>query len=294
MKLVHTIAQMQAISRNWPADTTIGFVPTMGYLHEGHLSLVRESIIQCGITVVSIFVNPSQFGPNEDLSRYPRDLERDLELLSAFTVDYVFFPTNEQMYPATYHTWVNVEQLSEVLCGASRPGHFRGVATIVLKLVNIIKPDFMFMGEKDFQQVTVLTAMLNDLNLDCRIAPCPIVREADGLALSSRNIFLKGEERKQALCLSAAISQTQQLYAQGTRKAALLLEAATKIIADAGGNVDYIYLVNPQSLQSETDLQDNTRIIMAVYIGKTRLIDNAALYSPCLEKFGSQIAQISV
>lgn len=277
MQLVHTVAEMLALSRNWPLGQKIGFVPTMGYLHQGHLSLVAEANRQCDITVVSIYVNPSQFGPNEDLSRYPRDIDRDLQLLSSYKVDYVFFPDNAQMYPPDYHSWVSVDGLSNVLCGASRPGHFKGVATIVLKLVNIVKPNLMFMGEKDFQQVAVLTAMLKDFNLDCRIVPCPIVREADGLAMSSRNVFLTAEERGQALCLSRAISLCQMLYAQGERNTSPMIDAASLIISQMGGKLDYIHIVDPASLQDIDIAEDNSRIILAVFIGKTRLIDNSAL-----------------
>lgn len=199
MQIITDIKQMQEIGNNWSNSQTIGFVPTMGYFHKGHLSLVAEANKNCDITVVSIFVNPSQFGPNEDFSSYPRDLQRDLELLNQYKVDYVFNPTPDQMYPAGYKTWINVEELSSILCGASRPGHFRGVATVITKLINIIKPSLMFMGEKDFQQIVVLQTMLKDLNFHTQIHPCPIIREADGLAMSSRNVYLNSEQRQQAL-----------------------------------------------------------------------------------------------
>ncbi|GAB1468089.1 pantoate--beta-alanine ligase [Candidatus Cloacimonadota bacterium] len=277
MQLIQTLQEMQALSQNWQQDKTIGFVPTMGFLHEGHLSLVEASTLQCDTTIVSIFINPSQFGANEDLSSYPRNMERDLQLLSSYKVDYVFIPTAEDIYPQFYRTWVNVEGISEVLCGASRPGHFRGVVTVVLKLVNLVNPDLMFMGEKDFQQVAVLKTMLSDLNLHCKIVPCPIIREADGLAMSSRNTYLIGETRQQALCLSKAIHKAKQLYSQGIRDAKILLQAASKIIVDHNAEIDYIQFVHPETLLPVENAEADTRMILAVKVGKTRLIDNAQL-----------------
>ena len=277
MQIIDNIQAMQEIGNNWCAGKKIGFVPTMGYFHQGHLSLVAEANKQCEITVVSIFVNPSQFGPNEDFESYPRDMQRDLELLSKYKVDYVFSPNPEQMYPQDYRTWVEVEGLSSILCGASRPGHFRGVATVILKLINIIKPNFMFMGEKDFQQVTVLQTMLKDLNCETQIVPCPIIREEDGLAMSSRNIYLNPEQRKQALCLYRAIQQAQAKYKQGLRDTNLLKKQAADLIINSGGKIDYVSFVEPKTLQEVAIADDNTRIMLAVFIGKTRLIDNAPL-----------------
>jgi len=277
MQIIDNIQAMQEIGNNWSAGKKIGFVPTMGYFHQGHLSLVGQANKQCEITVVSIFVNPSQFGPNEDFESYPRDMQRDLELLSKYKVDYVFSPNPEQMYPQDYRTWVEVEGLSSILCGASRPGHFRGVATVILKLINIIKPNFMFMGEKDFQQVTVLQTMLKDLNCETQIVPCPIIREEDGLAMSSRNVYLNPEQRKQALCLYRAIQQAQAKYKQGLRDTNLLKKQAADLIINSGGKIDYISFVEPKTLQEVAIADDNTRIMLAVFIGKTRLIDNAPL-----------------
>lgn len=277
MQIIDNIQAMQEIGNNWSAGKKIGFVPTMGYFHQGHLSLVGKANKQCEITVVSIFVNPSQFGPNEDFESYPRDMQRDLELLSKYKVDYVFSPNPEQMYPQDYRTWVEVEGLSSILCGASRPGHFRGVATVILKLINIIKPNFMFMGEKDFQQVTVLQTMLKDLNCETQIVPCPIIREEDGLAMSSRNIYLNPEQRKQALCLYRAIQQAQAKYKQGLRDTNLLKKQAADLIINSGGKIDYVSFVEPKTLQEVSVADDNTRIMLAVFIGKTRLIDNAPL-----------------
>ncbi|HNX02963.1 MAG TPA: pantoate--beta-alanine ligase [Candidatus Cloacimonas sp.] len=277
MQIIESILQMQEISNKWDRGKKIGFVPTMGYFHQGHLSLVAEANRQCDTTVVSIFVNPSQFGPNEDFTSYPRDLQRDLELLKKYRVDYVFHPSPQQIYPEPYRTWVNVEGLSSILCGASRPGHFRGVATIILKLTNLIKPNLMFMGEKDFQQVTVLKTMLKDLNCNTRIVSCPIVREDDGLAMSSRNIYLNPEQRKQALCLYQTIKESQTLYKQGLKDVSLLKNRAKEIIESSGGKIDYISFVDSNSLQEPTVADEDTRIMLAVYIGKTRLIDNALL-----------------
>jgi len=277
MQIIESILQMQEISNKWDRGKKIGFVPTMGYFHQGHLSLVAEANRQCDTTVVSIFVNPSQFGPNEDFTSYPRDLQRDLELLNKYRVDYVFHPSPQQIYPEPYRTWVNVEGLSSILCGASRPGHFRGVATIILKLTNLIKPNLMFMGEKDFQQVTVLKTMLKDLNCNTRIVSCPIVREDDGLAMSSRNIYLNPEQRKQALCLYQTIKESQTLYKQGLKDVSLLKNRAKEIIESSGGKIDYISFVDSNSLQEPTVADEDTRIMLAVYIGKTRLIDNALL-----------------
>jgi len=279
MQIITDIKQMQEIGNNWSNSQTIGFVPTMGYFHKGHLSLVAEANKNCDITVVSIFVNPSQFGPNEDFSSYPRDLQRDLELLNQYKVDYVFNPTPDQMYPAGYKTWINVEELSSILCGASRPGHFRGVATVITKLINIIKPSLMFMGEKDFQQIVVLQTMLKDLNFHTQIHPCPIIREADGLAMSSRNVYLNSEQRQQALCLSLAIKQAQEQYKQGIDDPQILKKNAFDLIIRAGGRIDYIKFVDSVSLQEVKQAKDDTRILLAVFIGKTRLIDNAALGS---------------
>lgn len=277
MQIITSTAEMQTLSQNWQADKNVGFVPTMGFLHAGHLSLVQASNEQCDVSVVSIFVNPSQFGANEDLGSYPRDIERDLKLLSAYKVDYVFIPEADEMYAKPYYTWVEVEGISEGLCGASRPGHFRGVATVVLKLVNLVKPDLMFMGEKDFQQVAVLKAMLKDLNVDTEIIPCPIVREADGLAMSSRNTYLTGELRQKALCLFKAICRVKDLFTQGLIDTLILRKAAEEVIMEYNGQIDYISFVEPDSLMETKTAKPNTRVILAVKIGNTRLIDNSSL-----------------
>lgn len=277
MKICKTIKEMQAEVSKRDRNKTLGFAPTMGALHEGHLSLVRLSKSNCDLSAVSIYVNPSQFGPQEDFGRYPRNLERDLALLADNGADYVFLPDNEQMYPAGYKTWVEVEGLSSILCGNSRPGHFRGVATIVLKLVQIVKPDLMFMGMKDFQQVVVLETMLRDLNSDTQIFRCPIVRESDGLAMSSRNMYLSPEERAKALCLSQTLDMARQMVASETKRAEEVILAAEDKINAAGGRIDYISLVNGSTLQPQDTIDQDTRMLLAVYIGNTRLIDNCSL-----------------
>ena len=260
-----------------PQEARIGFVPTMGFLHEGHLSLVAESTKNCDITIVSIFVNPAQFGPNEDLESYPRDLDRDLALLEQNGVDYVFFPDPDMMYPKPYHTWVEVSDLSGILCGASRPGHFRGVCTVVLKLVNIVKPHFMYMGEKDFQQLTILTIMHRDLNLSTRIIGCPIIRESDGLAKSSRNVYLNSADRKIAVCLSQALFKARSAVAAGLRDAAALIATAKADITASGAKVDYVEIVSATDLSKADIIDEQSRMLIAVYVGKTRLIDNLQL-----------------
>jgi pantoate--beta-alanine ligase len=277
MKLITNINDMRNLSRLWDIGKKVGFVPTMGYLHEGHLSLVAKSNAQCDITVVSIYVNPAQFGPKEDLSTYPRDLDRDLAMLERYKVDYVFLPNNEMMYPAGYKSWIEVDKISAVLCGASRPGHFKGVATIVAKLVNIVNPDYMYMGEKDYQQIVVLETMLRDLNLHTRIVRCPIIREKDGLAMSSRNKYLDRHERKAALCLSKSLKLAKEIYQKGETDPNLLTIAMTNVILKAGGRIDYIAFVNKDNLAPVTKADKNTRILLAVYIGKTRLIDNSSI-----------------
>ena len=270
--IVRSIAEMQKISRQQIGK--IGFVPTMGYLHDGHLSLVKEAKKRSDIVVVSIYVNPAQFGPSEDLSNYPRDLNRDVDLLADLRVNYIFFPSNEEMYPDNYKTWVSVEDLTDVLCGKSRPNHFRGVTTIVTKLMNIVNPDFMFMGEKDFQQLAVLKQMGNDLNFPTEIIGCPLIREEDGLAMSSRNKYLSEEQHKQALALNKSLILAQKLFSSGIDNSEIIIERMRKLIEHTDGKIDYIEFVDPDSLQSIDKLFKGCRVLLAVYIGKTRLIDN--------------------
>ncbi|ACZ18700.1 pantoate/beta-alanine ligase [Thermanaerovibrio acidaminovorans DSM 6589] len=254
---------------------TVGLVPTMGYLHDGHLSLVRRSVAENQTTAVSIFVNPTQFGPHEDLSRYPRDLKRDLELLEPLGVDLVFTPEPEAMYHRDHSTWVEEVNLARGLCGASRPGHFRGVCTVVLKLFNIVKPNRAYFGEKDYQQLKVIQRMVRDLNLDVQVVGCPIAREEDGLAMSSRNVYLSPEERSLALCLSRAVNRAQAEASRGVSDPASIVEAALSEIPDHPSiTVDYIKLVDCDTLEELETLKSAGRILLAVRVGSTRLIDN--------------------
>ncbi|MCB5268006.1 MAG: pantoate--beta-alanine ligase [Candidatus Cloacimonetes bacterium] len=275
MLQINSLQEMQEIT--YPTGSKIGFVPTMGYLHEGHLSLVDASRKECKITVVSIFINPAQFGPNEDLASYPRDLERDLNLLHERGVDYVFFPSSGQMYPDGYHSWVEVEELSNILCGASRPGHFRGVCTVVLKLINLVRPHRMYMGEKDYQQLTILRTMAVDLNLPLRIVGCPIVREPDGLAKSSRNVYLDQSQRQIARSLSEALQMAQSQARSGILDSAELIRQATEHLQSRGARVDYVSIVDSRTLMPHAQIDEYSRMLLAAYVGKTRLIDNLQL-----------------
>lgn len=277
MQIIQDISLTKSLCRSLKQEGTLGFVPTMGYLHEGHLSLVKQSVKENPNTIVSIFVNPSQFGQNEDLDTYPRDLERDVALLKECGVEYVFNPNAQTIYPSGFDTWVVPEKLASVLCGKSRPGHFRGVATVVLKLLNITNPDHMYMGIKDYQQLRILKQMASDLHLDCDIVACPIVREADGLAMSSRNSYLNPDERKRALSLYHGLLKARELYEQGERDCGQIIETIKSIIQESGGRIDYIECVDPLTLQSISEAKDDTRMMLAVYFGKTRLIDNMAL-----------------
>ncbi len=271
-RIVESVDEMSAIRRKMQG--VIGFVPTMGFLHEGHLSLVREAKKKTDIVIVSIFVNPTQFGVNEDLSEYPRNIERDIKLLSNLEVDYLFLPTNEQMYPEDYKTWINVEEITQVLCGRSRPIHFKGVTTIVTKMMNIVVPDMMFMGEKDFQQLVVLKQMTKDLNYRTKVVGCPIVREKDGLALSSRNKYLTKVGRRNALCLQKSLLLAQKLFNEKIISSEKIISQISNLIGKSEGIVDYIEVINPQTLEHISQLTKGCRIALAVIIENTRLIDN--------------------
>ena len=276
MQVVRTIAEVRAIRRALPG--TWGFVPTMGYLHEGHLSLVRRARAENDHVAVSIFVNPTQFGPHEDYNRYPRDLERDLRLLEPLGVDLVFAPSVEEMYPPGFQTWVIVEGVSRPLEGAARPGHFRGVATVVTKLFNIVQPDRAYFGQKDAQQAVVIRRMVQDLNIPVEIVVCPTVREPDGLAMSSRNTYLNPEERRAATVLFRALQATKARYEQGERDAERLREAMREVIqAEPLARLDYVSVADPETLQELDRVEDRALLSLAVYIGKTRLIDNILL-----------------
>ena len=279
MKIIRTVAEMTALSREIRAlGKRIGLVPTMGSLHEGHISLVRECRAKSDITVVSIFVNPAQFGPKEDLGSYPRDLERDAGLLEKEGVDYVFHPEPFDMYPEGYRTYVTVEDLEDRLCGLSRPGHFRGVCTIVLKLFNIIRPDTAYFGWKDAQQVIILRRMVADLDLDVRVEALPLVRDADGLALSSRNSYLSAEERKAALILSRSLEDARRRIEEGERDAGRIAGRIEETVAgEPRARLDYVAVVDPVSLRPLDRIDGEALIAMAVHIGRTRLIDNVRI-----------------
>src|SRR4051812_44720582 len=256
----------------------LGFVPTMGALHAGHLSLVQTARSQCGAVVASVFVNPAQFGPNEDLSKYPRDLDRDRELLEKENVDVLFAPSAEEMYPPGAVTWVTVEGLGERLEGKSRPGHFRGVTTIVAKLFNIVEPDRAYFGQKDAQQAVIIRKMVHDLNMGVEVVVCPTVRESDGLALSSRNVYLSPEERKQALVLYRALCRVQALADQGERDARKLRDAAVQVFGgEKQARLDYFEIVDKDSLEPVQDTSSGALVVTAAFVGKTRLIDNLVL-----------------
>ena len=259
---------------------TIGFVPTMGYLHEGHLSLVRCAKKENDIVVVSIFVNPTQFGPNEDYEKYPRDLERDLKILEKEKVNYVFSPSVEEMYPPNYSTFVEETLLSQKYEGEFRPGHFRGVCTVVLKLFNIVQPDRAYFGEKDYQQLKIIQKMVKDLNLPIEIKPCPIVREKDGLAMSSRNVYLTPEERKQATAIYKSFLLAEKLFLEeGIRSAEKIKIALEEFLKQFPliKKIDYIAIVDPETLEEVETLKGGERILIAVRMPSARLIDNWAL-----------------
>jgi pantoate--beta-alanine ligase len=276
MRIITSLPRMKAASaRLKAAGRTIGFVPTMGYFHQGHLSLVRASRKAADATVVSIFVNPTQFGPGEDLARYPRDLARDARMLRAEGTDILFLPRAADMYPPGYKTYVQVHELQNKLCGRSRPIHFRGVCTVVLKLFNIIRPDLAFFGQKDAQQAVIIRRMVRDLDLDVKIEVKPIVRDADGLALSSRNAYLGPAERKAALALTRSLKEAKIMVARGQRKAAVLIKRMrSHLRKEPLVRVDYVAVVDPEELEPLSLIEDEALIALAVFVGRTRLIDN--------------------
>ncbi|MEW8958592.1 MAG: pantoate--beta-alanine ligase [Moorella sp. (in: firmicutes)] len=254
---------------------SIGLVPTMGYLHEGHLTLARTARGQNDVVIMSIFVNPTQFGPGEDLERYPRDLERDKRLAAAAGVDAIFAPSVEEMYPSGYATYVQVEGLSDVLCGASRPGHFRGVATVVSKLFNIVQPDRAYFGLKDYQQAVIIKRLVRDLNFPVEIITVPTVREQDGLAMSSRNKYLSPEERRSALSLYRALQLGTRLIVEGERNAAVVREAMTReILSYPDTRIDYVAVNDAATLEPLDAIRGRVLLAVAVWVGGTRLIDN--------------------
>ncbi len=279
MNICPTIQQVRDACRaRRHSGRRIGLVPTMGALHEGHLSLVRIAQAKTDFIVVSIFVNPLQFGPSEDLARYPRNFERDQKLLEKEGVDVIFAPTVAEMYPTGATTYVTVEDLSERLDGQSRPGHFRGVTTVVSKLFHIVEPDVAVFGQKDAAQLAIIRRMVRDLNMPVEIVAAPIVRELDGLAMSSRNAYLDTQQRQQALVLSRVLRRVQESFQQGERSALKLISAGRDIfVAEPAVRLDYLSVVDPESLEPIADVRSEALVAVAAYVGPTRLIDNVML-----------------
>ncbi len=275
MKIVSTVEEVRAQVKEWKKEGyTIGFVPTMGYLHEGHASLM-DAAGENDKVVVSIFVNPIQFGPNEDLESYPRDLEHDAKVCGEHGVDLIFHPTPEEMYGEHFYTYVDMDVLTKELCGLSRPVHFRGVCTVVNKLFNIVTPDHAYFGEKDAQQLAIIKRMVKDLNMPLEIHGCPIIREEDGLAKSSRNTYLSEEERKAALVLSRSIFLGKEMVEKGERDAKKVVAAMTaEIEKEPLAKIDYVKVVDLETMQQVETIEHDILTAIAVYIGKTRLIDN--------------------
>ena len=280
VKIIKTVREMhRAADRIRQAGLRIGLVPTMGYLHEGHLSLVRQALKVTDWVVVSIFVNPLQFGPTEDLAAYPRDIDRDLELIDQYGVHLAYLPDEREIYPGDFATSVRVTNLTERLCGASRPGHFEGVTTIVTKLFAAVKPHVAIFGQKDAQQTIVIQRMVRDLNLDVEILMAPTVREADGLAMSSRNAYLSAEERREAPALYRALTVGQKMIAQGERRAQKVIEAMRDVIEpQRSAKIDYIEAVDAKDLTPVAELKNSVLLAVAVRFGNARLIDNALIH----------------
>ena len=277
---IKSIEEMQKIAKAYKRNgKTVGFVPTMGYLHEGHVSLIRCAKKENDIVVVSIFVNPLQFGKNEDLDKYPRDMKRDLTICNNEGVDMVFTPSYEEMYPEGFQTYVIVEELTKGLCGDYRPGHFKGVTTVVAKLFNIVKPDRAYFGKKDYQQFKVIQRMVKDLNMDIEVIGCPLIREKDGLAMSSRNKYLSPEERQSALSLSQALFKAKETFEKGERNPETLKQIIEDIILSQPKvrEIQYIEIIDPETLKPKDKLEKGDVIAIAVFVGDTRLIDNIEL-----------------
>jgi pantoate--beta-alanine ligase len=281
MEIINRRQRMSSVARKVrrEEDKTIGLVPTMGALHEGHLSLVREARRMCDVVVVSVFVNPTQFGPDEDFQHYPRDLTKDTTLLTDLNVDYIFAPAMEEIYPKGFATYIKVEGLSDQLEGASRPGHFRGVATVVTILLNVVRPDFAFFGQKDAQQTLIVKRLVRDLAFDTEIVILPTVREESGLALSSRNAFLDEDERRAAAVLNRALRMAKEAYKNGERNASRLADwVRSTVETEPRARLDYVSVADADSLEKLEKLDDRPVLIaLAVHVGKTRLIDNVVL-----------------
>jgi len=281
MEIINRRQRMSSVARKIrrDQDRTIGLVPTMGALHEGHLSLVREARRMCDVVVVSVFVNPTQFGPSEDYEHYPRDLTKDTAVLTDYNVDYIFAPSTEEMYPRDFSTYVNVGGLSKPLEGGTRPGHFRGVATVVAILLNTVRPDFAFFGQKDAQQAVIIKRMVRDLAFDTEIVVLPTVREDSGLAISSRNLYLNAEEQESASVIHRGLTKAKEVFKKGERHAGKLEEIVrTTIETEPRVRVDYVSVVDAESLEKLDKLDERpVMIAVAAYVGKTRLIDNTIL-----------------
>ena len=278
MQVIRSLTRLRVQVRRYKEKgETIGFVPTMGALHKGHRSLVRRARRECGRVVVSIFVNPLQFGPTEDFSRYPRDLRADQKLLQKEKVDLLFFPSAKSMYPDLFSTSVDVSKVTDSLCGRLRPGHFKGVATVCAKLFNLVSPDVVYFGQKDYQQARVIKKLLEDLNFDIRLKVIPTVRERDGLAMSSRNRYLSPRERERALSLSQALSVGKKMILGGERDATKVLSKMKKVLRRRGIRVEYVSAVDPETLEEEPRIRGGMVLAIAAWVGKTRLIDNSVV-----------------
>jgi len=276
MQVIQTVAEMKKVRRDLKG--TVGFVPTMGYLHEGHLTLVRRSREANDFTVVSIFVNPTQFSPGEDFDRYPRDYPRDFAMLDLGHTDFVFLPPPGEMYPTSYNTWVEVQQITDRLEGAIRPGHFRGVATVVAKLFNIVAPTRTYFGQKDVQQCLVIKKMIQDLNMNLEMVIVPTVRESDGLAMSSRNIYLSSDERRQAPVLFQSLMTARKMWLEGEKDAEKLRQAMVDLILQMPlGNIEYVSIADALTLRELAKAEPPAVVSLAVKFGRTRLIDNMLL-----------------
>lgn len=276
MQVVKTVKEVRDIVSGWKREgLSVGLVPTMGYLHEGHRSLIEKSVSENDRTVVSVFVNPIQFGPSEDLASYPRDLQRDMDVVGSAGGDLIFHPEPSEMYPGHFTSFIDTSETTELLCGAVRPGHFRGVCTVVGKLFNIVMPERAYFGQKDAQQLATIRRFVRDLNFNVQIVACPIVRESDGLAKSSRNTYLSADERQAALVLSQSLQKGKALIDAGERDAAAVKEAIrAHLLTQSLARIDYVEVVDNENIRRVERISGSTLVAIAVYIGKTRLIDN--------------------
>jgi pantoate--beta-alanine ligase len=281
-EIINTIQDMQSYSEHHRLQgQKIAFVPTMGYFHEGHMNLMREGRRRADTLVISIFINPTQFGPGEDFERYPRDFDRDRSMAETIPVEAIYYPLKDEMYPAGYQTYVQLEQLPQNLCGISRPGHFRGVATVCAKLFNTVKPHWAIFGKKDYQQYAVIKRMVADLNMDLEVIGIPTTREPDGLAMSSRNVYLSEEERTSSLSLSRSLAMAKDMHAAGERDAGKIIRTLSNhITSQPYTKIDYIKICDANTLQDIPFIEGDSVLAIAVYVGKTRLIDNHIFGEP--------------